>query len=216
MNANYFNELKKAANNLGIDYRVLDTYIFIESGRNLNAVNGQHRGLLQWSNSAAKILGYTSSLQLVTSNTTYSAQMKLVENWVKYLWRTYGKQTAPGFFYLVHFLPFNAKFYNQKNFVLEDGKGNKVKKGHIYYNANSGLDYNNDGAITVSDIDNHVLKKAKALGYNFGTPAPQTAKLNTDNTLKYIGLGFGLLVLLSLTKPAPPKKEPKYIIVKEV
>lgn len=170
-NNEYWTYLKSAANTLGMDWRALDTYCYIENGRRLDDNNGnQYRGILQWGNGAAKSLGYSNSAQMIAQNNTYELQFQLVIKWIRLLWRTYGRRTEAGYLYLCHFLPVNAPHYSDKSYVLRGENSRLVKRGYDYYDQNSGLDYNQDGYITVGDIDNIVRAKAKNIGYDLGTP----------------------------------------------
>lgn len=181
-NNEYWTELKSAANELGMDWRALDTYCYIENGRKLVDSNGdQYRGILQWGNDAAKSLGYSSSAQMIAQNNTYALQFQLVRKWINLLWRNHGKRTEAGYLYLCHFLPVNARHYADKNYILRGENGRLVKRGYNYYDQNAWLDYNNDGVMTVADIDNTVYAKAKEAGHDLGTTINYTSNLTEDN-----------------------------------
>lgn len=173
--------MKQCAARLGMDWRHLDTYCFIENARKLDDTNGnQYRGMLQWGNAAAQSLGYSSAAQIVAQNPTYEKQFQIVEKWIRLLWKQHGKRTEAGYLYLCHFLPVNAPHYADKSYILRGEKGRLVKRGYDYYDQNSGIDFNKDGMITVGDVDNFVYSKSKLAGHNLGNPPQDSPPIKSD------------------------------------
>lgn len=205
----YWIELKNCANDLGIDWRALDTYIYIENRRLLEDSNGdQYRGMLQWGNSAAQSMGFSSSASMLAQYPGYAGQFKIVRKWIRLLWQQHGRRNEAGYLYLCHFLPVNAPHYNDKSYILRGENGRLVQRGYSYYDKNSGLDYNKDGSITVGDLDNIVASKARYLGYDLGTVSdgnlPGTGGGNTNylgvlkQALPLVAVGFILMGVSSL------------------
>ena len=124
-----------------------------ESGFDPEANNGTHVGLIQFSKESAKLVG-SSQAKILEMNR--AQQMKLVEKYFDY-WGL-PKGAGPGQLYMSVFLP----SYTNKasDYVV-------AKKGEAWYDDNVGLDVNQDGVITPSDLDGRVLKKME----EFGIPA---------------------------------------------
>lgn len=186
----YWTELRACATELGLDWRVLDTYIFIENARRLEDSNGnQYRGMLQWGNAAAQSMGFSSSASMLAQYPGYAGQFQIVRKWIRLLWKQHGRRGELGYFYLCHFLPVNAPHYADKSYVLRGENGRLVQRGYSYYDENAGLDYNKDGYITVGDLDNIVISKARSLGYDLGTINTNTNGMpGTSSNNDYLGI----------------------------
>lgn len=182
----YSTALQATAQNLGMNPQDLDLYVYIESSRNpkwLTQKNSSgYGGILQWGDLAAQDLGYRNTNHLLAQNPTFTKQFQVAEKWIRLLWSRHRKKsTEAAYLYLCHFLPYNAKKWGQWDAVLQGktkkGKVFDIEKGTATYKANSGLDYDKDGRITVGDIRNIVALKAKEIGMSprqNDTPNPQS------------------------------------------
>ena len=137
-----------------------------ESGFDPKADNGTHVGLIQFSKESAKLVG---SSQAEILNMNRAQQMKLVEKYFDY-WGL-PKGAGPGQLYMSVFLP----SYTNKasDYVV-------AKKGEAWYDDNVGLDVNQDGVITPSDLDGRVLKKMQEFGIPAG-PSKNEEKQETSS-----------------------------------
>lgn len=137
-----------------------------ESGFDPKADNGTHVGLIQFSKESAKLVG---SSQAEILNMNRAQQMKLVEKYFDY-WGL-PKGAGPGQLYMSVFLP----SYTNKasDYVV-------AKKGEAWYDDNVGLDVNQDGVITSSDLDGRVLKKMQEFGIPAG-PSKNEEKQETSS-----------------------------------
>lgn len=150
-------EFAKEVDRLSKKYNINPSHLLgliaSESGFDPKADNGTHVGLIQFSKESAKLVGSSQAEILEMSR---AQQMKLVEKYFDY-WGL-PKGAGPGQLYMSVFLP----SYTNKpsDYVV-------AKKGEAWYDDNVGLDVNQDGVITPSDLDNRVLKKME----EFGIPA---------------------------------------------
>lgn len=137
-----------------------------ESGFDPKANNGTHVGLIQFSKDSAKLVG-SSQAEILEMNR--AQQMKLVEKYFDY-WGL-PKGAGPGQLYMSVFLP----SYTNKasDYVV-------AKKGEAWYDDNVGLDVNQDGVITPSDLDGRVLKKMEEFGIPAG-PSKNEEKQETSS-----------------------------------
>jgi hypothetical protein len=150
-------EFAKEVDRLSKKYNINPSHLLgliaSESGFDPKANNETHVGLIQFSKESAKLVGSSQAEILEMSR---AQQMKLVEKYFDY-WEL-PKGAGPGQLYMSVFLP----SYTNKpsDYVV-------AKKGEAWYDDNVGLDVNQDGVITPSDLDNRVLKKME----EFGIPA---------------------------------------------
>ena len=140
-------ELNRVAKKFNINANDLLAVMLVETGGTLkpdirNPKSGA-TGLIQFIPSTAAGLG-TSTDEL--ARMTRAQQMKYVE---KYFDNKLPQGATGGQIYAAVFLP---------AFIKEDVL---TVKGERYYEANVGLDYNQDGKITRSDLDAHVEEKKK-------------------------------------------------------
>lgn len=140
-------ELNRVAKKFNINANDLLAVMLVETGGSLkpdirNPKSGA-TGLIQFMPSTAAGLG-TSTDEL--ARMTRAEQMKYVE---KYFDNKLPQGATGGQIYAAVFLP---------AFIKEDVL---TVRGERYYEANVGLDYNQDGKITRSDLDAHVEEKKK-------------------------------------------------------
>jgi len=140
-------ELNRVAQKFNINANDLLAVMLVETGGTLNPAiqNPKSRatGLIQFIPSTARGLGTTTD---DLAKMTRAQQMKYVE---KYFDNKLPQGATGGQIYAAVFLP---------AFIEEDVL---TVRGEAYYNANVGLDYNNDGKISRSDLDAHVNAKKK-------------------------------------------------------
>lgn len=175
----YIKGCLQASTQLGIPPAHLHALVLIEGGMNaLQKINSSgYGGLGQWGNPAARELGYSSVRALIDANPTYEMQWKVLEKWIRRLINNYGKgkYLGPGFLYVCHFLPYNAKYYSQKNKVLYNSELKEyLKKGSTTYNSNPSLDFDGNGEITIGDLDNLVASKMRGLKTDYAQAPTNT------------------------------------------
>lgn len=140
-------ELNRVAQKFNINANDLLAVMLVETGGTLNpAIRNKKSGatgLIQFIPSTARGLGTTTD---DLAKMTRAQQMKYVE---KYFDNKLPQGATGGQIYAAVFLP---------AFIKEDVL---TVRGEAYYNANVGLDYNNDGKISRSDLDAHVNAKKK-------------------------------------------------------
>jgi hypothetical protein len=175
----YIEGCLRASSQLGIPPAHLHAVVLIEGGITaLNKINSSgFGGLGQWGNPAARELGYSSVRALINANPTYLQQWGIMVTWIRRLINNYGKgkYLGPGFLYVCHFLPYNAKFYAQKNKVLYNSELKEyLRKGATTYNQNSSLDFDGNGEITIGDLDNLVLSKMRGLKTDYAQAPTNT------------------------------------------
>lgn len=143
----FLNKVKEIARRLNCDYKDLLGVMQSESSLNPQAVNEKTgaTGLIQFMPAIAKSLG-TTTAQL--KNMSAVAQLDYVEKYLQQTKRQAGfGQMEPltgGQLYALVFLP--ARSHRE---VL-------TSQGEKYYRANKGLDKNNDGKITKTELDTRI------------------------------------------------------------
>lgn len=148
-------KLEQVAKNLNCDPSDLLGMMQSESGLNPQAYNGNGgaTGLIQFMPSTARSLG-TSTEELL--NMSAVEQLDYVEKYFSNFTGGSGQKLTGGDLYTLCFLP---AFLDRE--VL-------CSSGDKYYSANSGLDANNDGQITKSELGNRVHNKYQELLSNLG------------------------------------------------
>lgn len=140
-------ELNRVAQKFNINANDLLAVMLVETGGTLNpAIRNKSSGatgLIQFMPSTARGLGTTTD---DLAKMTRAQQMKYVE---KYFDNKLPQGATGGQIYAAVFLP---AFIKEEILTV---------RGEAYYNANVGLDYNNDGKISRSDLDAHVNAKKK-------------------------------------------------------
>lgn len=147
-------ELDRVSDSLGVKSRDLMGVILRESGGNPGIKNTQKKentatGLIQFVEKTAKELGTTTDeLKAMTA----SQQMKYVEKFFKNVGIKPG--ASAGEIYAAIYLP--------------GRRGNKYlsAKGEGYYEENKGLDFDEDGYITIADLDKVVGETLQKYNYN--------------------------------------------------
>jgi len=135
-------ELNRVAQKFNINANDLLAVMLVETGGTLNPAIRNSKsgatGLIQFMPTTARGLGTTTD---ELARMSRAEQMKYVE---KYLTGKLPQGATGGQIYAAVFLP---AFINEEVLTV---------KGEAYYNANVGLDYNNDEKITRTDLDQHV------------------------------------------------------------
>ena len=160
----FLKEVKKVASKVGVHPADLLGLMASESGLNPQAQNKSGAtGLIQFMPATAAGLG-TSTAALKQMDRV--EQMKYVE---KFLLKTVPKGASPGHLYTAVYLPAFAK--KDSNYVLAKKGGFTDSWGNhpaSWYTHNKGLDANNDGNITISELGARIQKKKKEFGINGG------------------------------------------------
>jgi hypothetical protein len=146
--AKFESKLRRVCRRLSIPPEWLMTVIFFESGFQADAVNAKGSGatgLLQWRREEAEIIGMTP--ENIKSKDAFE-QLELIEQYLKKVREYQGKD----FDYLTDL--YLAAFYPQA--LGEDYCYAMFQKGEINYQRYAPLDTNNDGRITVKDIDDRL------------------------------------------------------------
>ncbi len=154
LDKNFLAKVKQVAKNLNCDYKDLLALMNSESGLRADAWNGTTAvGLIQFTNASISELNRKYGLNLTKAkiaNMSAIEQLDLVEKYLKiaksYKFSSSHKLTAQEL-YAITFLPGRAD-----REVL-------CRRGEAYYEQNKGLDKNNDGMITQSDLAQHLSKK---------------------------------------------------------
>lgn len=115
----YLNSLSYVSGKLGVDPWLLDSIIKFESGGNPRAVSadGQAFGLIQFRDSTARSMGYSSGRELIATHPTYDSQ--IINAVLPYMMRYAPHFTVQGvcmsvfypayrFWYIPEFWPFPA------------------------------------------------------------------------------------------------------------
>lgn len=150
----FTSELNRVAQKFNINANDLLAVMLVETGGSLdpsirNSKSGA-TGLIQFMPSTARGLGTTTD---ELARMTRAEQMKYVE---KYMDGKLPQGATGGQIYTAVFLP---AFINEEVLTV---------RGEDFYESNTGLDYNNDGKITRSDLDDHVEAKKKQYKLNVG------------------------------------------------
>lgn len=171
--ADFTAELNRVSAKFNIDANDLLAVMHSESGVRADIVNpgSKATGLIQFIPSTAKSLG-TSVEEL--AKMTRAEQMKYVEKYFESV--NLPKGASGGQIYASVFLP---AYVNKK--VL-------TTKGEAYYNANTGLDIDGDGKITMSDLDARVaqMRSKNGLGTS-GKKREDATQQPGDRTAPSIG-----------------------------
>ena len=163
------NAVNKVAKYFNIRANDLMGLMASESGLSPTANNGTHVGLIQFSASAARGAGTSQSALLKMSR---AEQMPYVQ---KYLENAgLPKGATAGHLYTAVFLPAFVK--KPANFVIANKDGSLPSgypESRSWYSSNRGLDMNNDGKLTISELGERVQKKKK----EFGIPMAEGGRL---------------------------------------
>jgi len=147
-----------------------------ESGLNPQARNKSGAtGLIQFMPGTARGLG-TSTAALYRMNRVQ--QMDYVE---KFLTKFAPRNPTPGHLYTSVFLPAFAK--KPANYVVAKRGGFRDDWGHhpaAWYSANSGLDLNKDGSITIAELGQRIKQKQKSFGIGGGSRIDVSDIASTD------------------------------------
>lgn len=141
-------KVRRISRRLQIPPEWLMTVIFFESGFKPDAVNGKGSGatgLLQWRREEAEIIEMSPEK---IKNLDAFEQLDLIESYLKKV----SKNQGEGFEYLTDL--YLAAFYPQA--LGEDYCYALYQKGEVNYQRYESLDTNNDGRITVKDIDDRL------------------------------------------------------------
>lgn len=119
--------LNEAAYSVGVSPQILYKMIAFESSWNPNAKNPKSsaRGLLQWIDSTAVRMGFSSSQALVNRNPTIESQLKLIPAYLK----MYAPYSSDYEFVLSNFLPAYRK-YSPHTPILSLPNGAKYQKAN--------------------------------------------------------------------------------------
>jgi hypothetical protein len=191
-------ELNRVAKKFNINANDLLAVMLVETGGTLNPAirnpKSDATGLIQFIPSTARGLGTTVDELAKMSR---AQQMKYVE---KYFDNKLPQGASGGQIYAAVFLP---------AFIKEEVL---TVRGEAYYNANVGLDYNNDGKITRSDLDAHVEAKKKQYklerGGSIGTgPASIAPYLMSGSESGYDAIIQGIKVTLHGDEVVVPSED---------
>lgn len=166
-------EVNRLAQKYDIDATDLLGLMASESGLNPQArnPNGGATGLIQFMPDTARALG-TSTDEIYKMNR--AQQMKLVEKYFDY-WKLPKGATA-GHLYTSVFLP---AFTNKPaDYTVAKRGGFSDSWGHhpaSWYSGNAGLDFNNDGSITIAELGARIQKKKREFGIQAATVAQDSS-----------------------------------------
>jgi hypothetical protein len=113
-------------------------------------------GLIQWIPSTARGLGVTTDALYGMSRTQ---QLKYVDKYFTSVGLPKGSKA--GHLYCAVFLP---AFVKERGGYVVAKRGGGAGMPASWYSANSGLDMNNDGRITIDELGERVRKKQKEFG----------------------------------------------------
>lgn len=155
LSADFISKAKLVAKNVGCNYDDLLSIMNSESGLNPQAQNGSSGavGLIQFTGVAIQSMNKRYGLNLTKDkikNMTAVEQLDLVEKYINMAKGSVfsaGAKLSGADLYSLIFLPGRA------------ARDTLTQRGEAYYSANKGLDINNDGKITKSDLTQRVNSK---------------------------------------------------------
>jgi hypothetical protein len=157
--APFITEVNRVSQKFNIDAGDLLGMMQSESGINPAALNssGGASGLIQFMPATAKNLGTTTQ---AIRGMSRAQQMPLVEKYFDMVGLPRG--ASAGQLYTSVFLPAFVK--KPSNYVIAAPGGTEKNPSGSWYKQNKGLDVNNDGQITISDLTDRVSKMRQQIG----------------------------------------------------
>lgn len=189
----FLGEVDRVSRRFGFNPNSLLAVMASESGFDPSIVNpnGGATGLIQFMPNTATGIG-TSTAAL--ARMSRAQQMRFVEKFFEpYASGLSG--ASPGKLYAYVFLP---------------GRANRevlTQAGENYYEQNKGLDMNRDGKITIADLDQRIMQKARERGINLQAPTAQPGAPETA-TAGPPGAATGQPVTGGRNQPATPAPQP--------